>query len=170
MATLCNQGRETNSNERVSLSLAQAIQYQSNHIPNQTTLGIGVRMHHRFGSKELISLLSSYGICISYDEVLRFRQSAAYYTGNQEILSGNLRRNGGPISAWIDHFDLNMFTPNEMRETHPAIQCSQSDNTDETHVNDPQDPQNLIPRLSKHEVKNLKLSELNPVNIVHFYG
>ena len=24
--------------------------------------------------------------------------------------------------------------------------------------------------LSKHEVKNLKLSELNPVNIVHFYG
>ena len=101
VATLCNQGYETYSNERVSLSLAQAIQYQINHIPNQTTLGIGVRMHHRFGSKELISLLSSYGICVSYDEVLRFRQSAAYYTGNQEILSGNLRPNGGPISAYL---------------------------------------------------------------------
>ena len=34
MATICNQGLETNSNERVSLSLAQAIKYQSNHIPN----------------------------------------------------------------------------------------------------------------------------------------
>ena len=93
VATLCNQGCETYSNERVSLSLAQAIQYKINHIPNQTTLGIGVRMHHRFGSKELISHLSSYGICVSYDEVLRFRQSAAYYTRNQEILSGNLRPN-----------------------------------------------------------------------------
>ena len=118
-------------------------------------------MHHRFGSKELLSLLSSYGICVSYDEVLSFRQSAAYYTGNQEILSGNLRRNGGPISAWIDNFDLKIFTPNGMQETHClAIQFSQSDNTDGTHVNDPQDPQDLIPRWSKHEVKNLKLSEL----------
>ena len=58
-----------------------------------------------------------------------------------------------------------------MRETHfLAIQFSQSDNTDGTHVNDSQDPQDLIPRLSKHEIKNLKLSELNPVNIVHFHG
>ena len=102
-------------------------------------------MHHRFGSKELISHLSSYGICVSYDEVLRFRQSAAYYTGNQEILSGNLRPNGGPISAWIDNFDLKLFTPNGMRETHClAIQFSQSENTDGTHVNDPQDAQDLI--------------------------
>ena len=153
MATPCNQSRETYSNERVSLFLTQAIQY---HIPNQTTLGIGIRMHHRFGSKELLSLLSSYGICVSYDEVLRFRQSSAYYTGNQEILSGNLRHNGGPISDWIDNFDLKIFTPNGMRETHClAIQFSQSDNTDGT-----QDPQDLIPRWSKHEVKNLKLSEL----------
>ena len=45
------------------------------------------------------------------------RQSAAYYTGNQEILSGNLRPNGGPISAWIDNFDLNIFTLNGMGET-----------------------------------------------------
>ena len=57
VTTLCNQGRETYSNKRVSLSLAQAIQYKITHIPNQTTLGIGIRMHHRFGSKEFISLV-----------------------------------------------------------------------------------------------------------------
>ena len=119
----------------------------------------------QFWIKRIDFLLSTYGIYVSYDTVLGFRHSGAYYAGNQEILFANLRHNGGQISALPQYIQAKWNT----RDPFSCIQFSQSDNTDGTCVNDPSDLM-IIPRLSKHEVKNLKLSELNPVNIVHFYG
>ncbi len=40
-------------------------------------IGIGVQMHHHFGSKFLIDSLNSHGFCSSYSEVKRFEKSAA---------------------------------------------------------------------------------------------
>eukprot|EP00794_Sanderia_malayensis_P001581 gene1581-1746_t len=40
-------------------------------------IGIGVQMHHHFGSKFLIDSLKSHGFCSSYSEVKRFDKSAA---------------------------------------------------------------------------------------------
>ena len=62
---------------RVSLTLAQAIQSHITKSFNQTTLGLAIMLHHRFGSKELVSLLHQHGLTATYDEVLRFRTSAA---------------------------------------------------------------------------------------------
>ena len=49
---------------------------------NQTTLGLTVKLHNRFGSKELISLSYDHGYISSYDEVLRFTKSAAKFTAD----------------------------------------------------------------------------------------
>eukprot|EP00794_Sanderia_malayensis_P021141 gene21141-23219_t len=40
-------------------------------------LGLGVQMHHHFGSKFLVESLHAHGFCVSYSEVKRFESSAA---------------------------------------------------------------------------------------------
>lgn len=42
-------------------------------------IGLGVQMHHHFGSKFLIDTLNSLGFCSSYSEVQRFELSAAQH-------------------------------------------------------------------------------------------
>ena len=68
---------------RISITMAQAIQAKITKCWNQTTLGLAVKLHHRHDSKELVTQLHDYGITATYDEVLRFRTSAAIFTGNQ---------------------------------------------------------------------------------------
>ena len=60
-----------------SLSLSQFIQYCMNKTRNQTTLGLVVKLHHKFGSRDLIDILNELGCSVPYDEVLRFCKSAA---------------------------------------------------------------------------------------------
>ena len=68
-----------------SLSLSQSIQTLINKKFNQTTLGLAVKLHHQFGSRELIDTLHECGYITSYDEVLRFRKSAAKINKNAQI-------------------------------------------------------------------------------------
>ena len=58
---------------RKSLSISQTIQTHITNSFTPTTLGLAVKLNHRFGSREVISLLHEYGFLASYDEVLRFR-------------------------------------------------------------------------------------------------
>ena len=60
-----------------SLSMSQSIQAQITKANTKVTLGLGVKLHHKFGSKELITILHELGYIGTYDEVLRFRTSAA---------------------------------------------------------------------------------------------
>ena len=69
---------------RESLSLTQSIQALMTKNFNQTTLGLAMKLHYRFGSREVIDLLHANGYIASYDEVLRFRKSAAILTGESE--------------------------------------------------------------------------------------
>ena len=85
---------------------------------NQTTLGLALKIHSFSGSREIIDILHDSGFCASYDEVRRFRKSAASFTCNEEFQLQGLLDGNGLISAWCDNFDLNVFTPNGMRETH----------------------------------------------------
>ena len=41
-----------------------------------------MRLHHGFTSKEIIAFLHEYGYISSYEEVLRFRDSAAKFTAD----------------------------------------------------------------------------------------
>ncbi len=62
---------------KASLNLSQSIQQHITNACNQTTLGLGVTLHHKFGSKYIIDTLHEHGYIASYDEVRRFRKSAA---------------------------------------------------------------------------------------------
>ena len=97
-----------------SLSLSQSIQSHITGTRNQTTLGLGVKLQHRYGSSELIKLLHEHGFISTYDEVLRFRKSAARFLGdNAPILHQfmGLSRSVGIIFAWFDNLDLQVFSP-----------------------------------------------------------
>ena len=74
-----------------SLSLSQSIQSHITGATNQTTLGLAVKLQHRHGSSELLRLLHEHGFTTSYDEVLRFRKSAARFLGIMHSFS---------ISSW----------------------------------------------------------------------
>ena len=109
-----------------SICLTQSIQALVTKSFNQTTLGIAVKLHHRFGSKEIINDLHGYGFIASYDEVLRFRKSAAKMTAEQDLTFRGLYNDMGLISSWFDNFDLQIYTPNGCRETHSmAIEFTQ---------------------------------------------
>lgn len=47
-------------------------------------IGLGVQMHHHFGSKHLIQTLNKLGFCSSYTEVLKFKLCAAITTASVE--------------------------------------------------------------------------------------
>ncbi len=121
-----------------------------------------------------MSLLHDIGITVTYDEVLRFRTSAAIYTGSQPYtLRGLNVDDGGELASWIDNYDLNIATPNGCRETHalvvevthqPTNDVDQEDETD-SNTSHP-----IIPRVSLAEMSNAKLSELSPIEVQHYDG
>ena len=51
---------------KVSLSLSQAVQHHLSYTWNQTTLGLGVALHHKFGSRYLIDTLYEHGFTVSF--------------------------------------------------------------------------------------------------------
>ena len=106
---------------KASLSLSQSIQYCMTSVRNQTTLGLGVKLHHKFGSRDLIDILNQHGYTVSYDEVLRFRKSSAKYVGNNAATLHQMMGftlTVGLTFGWNDNFDLLVSTPNGRRETH----------------------------------------------------
>ena len=91
---------------------------------NQTTLGLALVLHHQFGSSELIRILHDHGITCSYDGVLRFRKSVAWYVlQNSSDFYKTLRltTDFGPIFSWCDNFDLWISSPNGMKPTHAMV-------------------------------------------------
>ena len=104
-----------------SLSLSQSIQHCITNTQNQTALGLGVKLHHKFGSRDLIEILNAHGYTVPYDEVLRFRKSAAKYVeGNATTLHQmmGLTQTVGLTFGWYDNFDLLVSTENGHSETH----------------------------------------------------
>ena len=91
------------------------------------TLGLAVKLQHRHGSSELIRLLHDHGFIVSYDEVIRFRKSAAKFVGDNDRSSilhqaMGVSRRVGPIFGWFDNLDLLISTPNGRRDTHVMVQ------------------------------------------------
>jgi len=130
----------------VSLSLAQTIQYH-----NQTMLGLGVKFHHHFRSKDAVALLHEYGFSVTYDEVMRFRTSVAKYSANQSVMQG-LNPDGLPVNSWFDNYDLNIFTSNGKRETHAmAIKFTQQLQVDLNRAQPDLEPKPVVERLIKVE-------------------
>lgn len=149
------------------LSLSQAIQYNVSKIHNQTTLGLAVKLHHEFGSKDLINILHNFGFTTSYKEVLHFKKCAAIFASQNDTTVMGLRNHKDvPISFWCDNLDLNTFTPNGTRMTHVMVTefVQQQSSIPE------QEYQFVIPNLTKSAVQQVKLSELQPIPFKTFQG
>ena len=153
---------------RPSHIITQSIQSQITKTATPTTLGLAVQLHHRFGSKELVILLNEYGYIASYDEVMRFKTSAAKFVGEQELTARGLMKSSNLISPWCDNYDLNVNTPGGNRETHcMAMEFTQNCDVDANHeIND----SIVILRLSKSVMAKTNLSELSAVSFEHYQG
>ncbi len=82
---------------------------------------MGVKLHHKFGSRYIIDTLHEHGYIASYDEVRRFRKSAAKYVSENALMLHQMMgftKSAGLVFGWYDNFDLMVSTPNGCRETH----------------------------------------------------
>ena len=71
--------------------------------------------------KQLIEQCYAFGICASYDEILRFKASAAHASSNmsnEEELRGLFHSKHGLIQTVADNYDANVSSPNGLRSTH----------------------------------------------------
>ncbi|KAL8585526.1 hypothetical protein ACOMHN_051411 [Nucella lapillus] len=156
-----------------ALTLAQCVQLHIGGNMNQTTLGLAVKLHHKYGSSELIQTLNEHGITASYDEVLRFRNSVAkFVTDNQQEYHKKLGLTTeiGPIFSWADNYDLFIASPNGTKCTHamvceftqhPAGIIESSSNVGVMQL--------TIPRLKKHELASLRLTQ-KELQLAHYTG
>eukprot|EP00794_Sanderia_malayensis_P014565 gene14565-16067_t len=100
-------------------------------------IGIGVQMHHHFGSKFLIDSLNSHGFCSSYSEVKRFEKSAADCLGKNvsPLLVGQFSQ------LVADNIDHNTRTLDGMNKFHgmgmiQAITPAESKSYSIPHINE----------------------------------
>lgn len=69
-------------------------------------LGLSVFFHRRFGSKRLIQLFSSFGLCASYNDTMMY-ESAAVFNREPHILSPE---SGTFVQYVADNADINVYT------------------------------------------------------------
>ena len=68
--------------------------------------------------KTLIEKCHQFGITCTYDEILRFKSSAAHAASKEKQLHGLLDHKVGIIPAVADNFDANISSPNGLKSTH----------------------------------------------------
>ena len=141
------------------------------------TLGLAVKLQHRHGSSELIRLLHDHGFIVSYDDVIRFRISAAKFVGDNDRSSilhqaMGVSRRVGPIFGWFDNMDLLTSTPNGRRDTHVMVQEFQQHQSGilETGSAQPGSMNLVIPCLLLSASLALKISTSRSVPLQHYMG
>ena len=142
---------------------------------NQTSLGLALKLHQKHCSSELLRTLHSHGLISPYDEVLRFKKSAAVFsTNNKQYLNNMLgfTRELGPISAWCGNLDMFVFSPNGRRSTHVMVSEFNQHLSSEGTIEQRADVGVMnvnIPRLRKSEAASLRLSQPS-ATIKHYVG
>lgn len=85
------------------------------------TLGLGIYIHHEYGSKRLLQDMHTLGYTVSYDEVRRFLTSAAVDQHDDQYVPRGLcgpGDDGIQVDAAIDNFDQNEETLDGKSTTH----------------------------------------------------
>ena len=154
-----------------SLTLAQCIQQ---HLGgwNQTTLGLAVKLHHKYGSSELIRLLNELGITANYDEMMRFRKSVAKFVAVNKVdyhRKLGLSTEIGPIFSWADNYDLYISSPNGVKSTHAMVMQFTQHPAGIINPGTVGVMQLKIPRLRKAEAAFLQLTNDSAV-LEHYNG
>ena len=124
-------------------------------------------------------LTHEHGLSASYDEVLRFRKSAAKYMADHEndVLQQviGLSRKVGPLFSWCDNYDLLVCTPNGRREAQcMAIKfmCQPAGDIlpGSANVGESHSTPLIIPRPNKLAAANLDVKNLSPVTLLNYTG
>ena len=83
--------------------------------PASLQIDLGVLIRY---SKELINEMHAFGVTCSYDEVLRFKKSAACATAQDNELSSISNADSGLVQVVVDHFDADISSQNGKLSTH----------------------------------------------------
>lgn len=114
--------------------------------PTTLQIDLGVLMRD---SKKLVNHMHAFGVTCSYDEVLRFKKSAALAATTDMDLSGISRAEGGLVQVVVDNFDADIFSQNGKRSTHSlAVLLTQKEQGGTSSDNDKQ----VIKRIKKSEL------------------
>jgi hypothetical protein len=109
----------------------------------QVALGILMR-----DSKELLTHMYDYRVTCSYDEILRFKKSAALAAAHDLTEQGISDAQQGLVQVTSDNFDTDISTPNGKASTHSLAMIIMQPST---HYEDVQGP-DTIRRIKKEEV------------------
>ncbi len=133
-------------------------------------------------SETLLTFVSKLtcNVC-TYGEVLRFHTSVTKCIGEQDYTARGLDKHCSKIGSLCDNYDLKVSTPNVLHETHAMViewrqqqgipgHLSLSPNLSQDPQPEDEDKPFIIPCLSREEMKDLKLSQLAPVNMLHYSG
>ena len=106
--------------------------------------------------KATVQHLYDYGVVCSYDELIRFRTSAATIASQQQS-QGVLRHSStGLVQAVADNFDCNISSDNGLKQTHSLeislIQHGRVEDDDQITV---------IPRLKRVDLKSTELKKMS---------
>ena len=104
--------------------------------------------------KKLIEHLYEYGVTASYDEVRRFKISAAYSASQEK--EQTLDSTVGLIQGISDNFDANLSTQNGLKQTHSLATIVTQ------HLQSPNEvKRDSIPRLKKDELASVPLKDVD---------
>ena len=89
----------------------------SNAITSHLT-ALQIALEAYLGKKHLIEQFHSLGVCCSYDEVLRFKDSTAKFAANDLSAAGLSQATDGLVQVIVDNFDANISSLNCLASTH----------------------------------------------------
>ena len=111
----------------------------------QTTLGVLMR-----NSKKLVTIMHKLGVTCKYDELLRFKKSAAVEATSLATLQGISDASKGLVQTVADNFDADISSQNGKLSTHSlAVLQTQNDKGDSSDISN---ESLVIRRLDKNEM------------------
>ena len=118
-----------------------------------TTLQIALGIFLR--DKHFIQQMSNFNVCCSYDEVVRFKASAASAASEKINLRGLLDHKKGLVQAVADNLDADISTANGLSSTHAlAMLMTQTPLTNDSTCKHQDENSYPIKRLRKEDVSN----------------
>jgi hypothetical protein len=125
--------------------------------PTTLQIALGVLLR----SKSLIEQFYKFGVTCSYDEVLRFKQSAAVASAKSSNMGALSYAKHGLVQAVADNFDANISSQNGLRSTHAlALLLTQNRTLSESSAVCDKEENITIKRLKKTEMKNALKSDI----------
>lgn len=135
--------KKMNHQSLPSLLIGNIVTAISKNLATPIQLGLAILLRD---SKEHVRALSDFGVCCSYDELLRFKKSVAKVAYKAMDLAGLQDASHGLVQSVGDNFDQEIFSQNGKLQTHSmALLLTQVENSK-------RDDEITIPRLPKSEM------------------